>query len=73
MALRGLSIESHAREIAERISGLTTDLAEVQTDLGVLGGHLTNARNKYEDVERGVAGLERNMTVSEESLDRGGD
>ncbi len=73
MELRGLSIESHAREIAERLAGLTTELADVQRDLGVLGGHLLNARNKYEDVKRGVTEVENKLTISEESLDHGGE
>lgn len=69
MALRGMAIESHAREIAERISGMGTDLGEVRRDLGVLGSHLTNARNKFEEVERGVDGVERRLTISEELLE----
>ena len=73
MALRGLAIESHAQEIAQRISGLTTDLGDVKRDLSVLGSHLGNARNKYEDVERGVSGLERKLTISEESLGQSDD
>ncbi len=70
MALRGLSIESHAHEIAERIAGLTTDLAAVQRDLGVLGSHLANAQNKYNEVDHGMTGLERKLAISEDSLGR---
>ena len=73
MALRGFSIESHAREIAERIAGLTTDLTDVQRDLGVLGSHLANAQNKFDDVDRGLSGLERKLAISEESLGRDDD
>ncbi|HJO06746.1 MAG TPA: DNA recombination protein RmuC [Chloroflexota bacterium] len=69
MALRGMAIESHAREIAARIAGLTTDVTELQRDLGVLGGHLTNVGRKFEDVERAVEGVGRKLTISEDLLD----
>ncbi len=69
MALRGMAIECHAREIAARIAGLATDVTDLQRDLGVLGGHLTNAGRKFEDVERAVEGVGRKLTISEDLLD----
>ena len=70
MAVRSLAIEGHAQEVAERISGLTTDLAIVQRDLSVLGNHLTNAQNKHSEIEHGIAGLERQMSIPNELFDR---
>jgi len=62
-----------AHSKGERIAGLTTDLAEVQRNLGVLGSHLVNAQNKFDDVDRGVTGLEHKLAISEESLGRDDD
>ena len=70
MAVRSLAIEGHAREVADRISGLTTDLALVQRDLSVLGNHLTNAQNKHGDVEHGITGLERKMSIPSDTFDQ---
>lgn len=52
MGLRGLQIEESAKEIQEALVRLKGDFQKFGDDFEVLGSHLTNAGNKFEDSQR---------------------
>ncbi len=52
LGLKGLEIEENAREIQIRLVSLTKDLRAFQEDFQVVGRHLTNAMNKFEEARR---------------------
>ena len=52
LGLKGLEIEENAREIQTRLVGLAKDLKVFQEDFQVVGRHLTNAMNKFEEARR---------------------
>jgi DNA recombination protein RmuC len=52
LGLKGLEIEENAREIQIRLVSLTKDLKVFQEDFQVVGRHLTNAMNKFEEARR---------------------
>lgn len=52
LGLRGMSIEESAKEIIAGLGRLNHDFQKFQSEFGILGGHLSNARNKYEEVEK---------------------
>jgi DNA recombination protein RmuC len=56
LGLRGLSIEKDAREIQSRLARLRGDVDKFRDAFDVVGKHLTNARNKYDEA---AAGLDR--------------
>lgn len=49
MGLRGLRIEDHARDIQTLLVGLGKDLKEFQEDFRVVGKHIGDARNRFEE------------------------
>jgi len=52
LGLKGLEIEENAREIQIRLVSLAKDLKVFQEDFQVVGRHLTNAMNKFEEARR---------------------
>jgi DNA recombination protein RmuC len=52
LGLKGLEIEGNAREIQTRLVTLGNDLKVFQRDFQVVGTHLTNAMNKFEEARR---------------------
>lgn len=52
LGLKGLEIEENAREIQTRLVSLGKDLKVFQEDFQVVGKHLTNAMNKFEETRR---------------------
>lgn len=61
--LRGLQVEERAREIIGHLERLQGDFGRIREGFRVLGGHLTNARNKYDDVARDVDRFEGRLTL----------
>ena len=55
--LRGLHIESAAREIQGHLGRLQSDLADFQEDYATLGTHIGHAARKYDEAERKLARL----------------
>jgi len=49
LGLKGLKIEENAKGILKNLSMLTIEINKFKEDFDVLGSHLVNARNKYED------------------------
>lgn len=52
LGLKGLKVEENAKEILKNLNMLTQDITKFQDDFQILGSHLGNARNKYEEAER---------------------
>lgn len=52
LGLRGLQIEENAREIQTHLVSLANDLKIFQKDFQVVGTHITNAMNKFEEARR---------------------
>lgn len=50
--LKGLSIEKNARQIVEYLGRLHVDLNKFKEDFRLVGGHLINAKAKYEEAEK---------------------
>jgi DNA recombination protein RmuC len=66
LGLRGLAIERSAQDIQERLTRLGGDLDKFREAFDVVGRHLTNARNKYDEagaalnrVEAKLEGIEK--------------
>jgi DNA recombination protein RmuC len=52
LGLRGLKIEKDAHKILDSLSGLNKELEAFQGDFQLVGKHITNAMNKYEEARR---------------------
>lgn len=50
--LRGLAIEKNATQVIEHLNRLQIDLSKFRDDFRLVGGHLSNAKAKYDDAER---------------------
>lgn len=49
LGLKGLKIEEHAREIQTLLVGLGKDLKDFQEDFRLVGRHITDARNRFDE------------------------
>lgn len=50
--LKGLAIEKNAKQVVEYLGGLQVDLNKFKEDFRLVGGHLSNAKSKYEEAEK---------------------
>jgi DNA recombination protein RmuC len=50
--LKGMQVERHAREIAERLGGLRQHFDAFWTAFQTIGAHLSNAQKKFDESER---------------------
>jgi len=55
LGLKGLHIESAAREILGHLGRLQGDLDDFQRDYEIMGGHIRHAANKYDEASRKLA------------------
>jgi len=49
LGLKGLKIEEHAREIQSLLGGLGKDLKDFQEDFRLVGRHISDARNRFDE------------------------
>jgi DNA recombination protein RmuC len=49
LGLKGLKIEEHAKEIQTLLVGLGKDLKEFQEDFRLVGRHINDARNRFDE------------------------
>ena len=70
LGLRGLAIEKDAREIQARLTRLRGDLDRFRDSFDVVGKHLTNARNKYDDAAAGLDRVEAKLEGIEAARDQ---
>ena len=61
LGLRGLQIERGAHEIQARLSRLRGDVEKFRESFEVIGRHLTNARNKYDEAAAGLNRVEAKL------------
>jgi len=61
LGLRGLRIERGAQEIQARLARLRGDLTKFGEAFEVVGRHLTNARNKYDEAAAALTRLEAKL------------
>jgi len=54
LGLRGMRIEKEARELQDALGRLQGDFDRFKKDFDTIGTHLSNAKNKYDDVSRAV-------------------
>jgi DNA recombination protein RmuC len=52
LGLRGLKIEKDAQRILDSLTGLNKELESFQGDFQLIGRHIANATNKFEDARR---------------------
>jgi DNA recombination protein RmuC len=50
--LEGMAIEKNVRKVIEDLKRLHIDLGKFREDFRLVGGHLTNAKAKYDEAER---------------------
>lgn len=50
--LQGMQIEKHAKEMFAQLERLGQDFGKFNKEFEVLGGHISNAKNKYEETEK---------------------
>ena len=68
LGLRGLAIERSAQEIQSRLTRLGGDLDKFREAFDVVGRHLTNARNKYDEAGAALNRVEAKL----ESIEKPG-
>jgi len=56
--LKGMQIEETTRDIIDHLTRLVADEQKMRAEFNVLGGHLKNAHNKYDDAERAMSRFE---------------
>jgi len=61
LGLKGLRIERNAAEIMALLGRLQGDLAKFRAEFDVVGRHLTNARNKYDEAAAALARFETKL------------
>jgi DNA recombination protein RmuC len=70
LGLRGLEIERGAREIQGRLARLRGDLDRFRDAFDVIGRHLTNARNKYDEAAAALDRVEAKLEGIEGARDQ---
>ncbi|MGZ3661043.1 MAG: DNA recombination protein RmuC [Bdellovibrionota bacterium] len=61
LGLRGLKVESHARQLAQDIQRLSGELGRFHSEYGVLGKHLKNAAGSYDEGSRRLEKFEARL------------
>jgi len=56
--LKGLKIEENVQEIIRQLNRLTGDMQRFKQDFEVLGRHIVNLKNKYDEADKRVANFE---------------
>ena len=70
--LKGMRIEERAGQILDYLSRLQGDEERFRSDFDTLGGHIENARKKYEEAERRLNRFEDKLLAPGESVELGG-
>jgi len=63
LGLRGFQVEKQATMILEHLSRLQSDFSRFHEEFEVLGSHLKNARNKYDDAAKKLDHLEDKLAL----------
>ncbi len=72
LGLKGLQIEKSSKEIINNLARLQGEIGKVRDAFDILGGHLDNARKKFEDADKRLAHFEDKLeNISEKSIKEG--
>lgn len=52
VGLKGMKIQQQAQDILRHLSQIRQDFGKFNTDFAMIGSHLTNAKNRYDDSQR---------------------
>jgi DNA recombination protein RmuC len=55
LGLKGLRVEERSREIVAHLDRLNDDFTRFRREFETLGNHISHARTKYDDLDRGAA------------------
>jgi len=66
LGLRGFQVEKQAKEILEHLGRLESDFGRFREEFDVLGNHLKNARNKYDDASKRLSVFEDKLVIKVE-------
>jgi DNA recombination protein RmuC len=65
LSFEGKKIETRAREIFRLLRAIQKDYEKVDSHLGTLGGHITNAYNKFSEVTNSFLGMGQKLSATE--------
>ncbi len=61
LGLKGMKVEKHVQEIIDNLSRLSSDMDKFKGDFTVLGKHIVNLKNKYDETEKKVSRFEEKL------------
>lgn len=64
LGLRGLQVEKHTQEIINRLARIRGEFQKFSEDFRVLGSHLSQARNKYEESTKRLERLDDKLAIT---------
>ncbi|MCX5777686.1 MAG: DNA recombination protein RmuC [Elusimicrobia bacterium] len=67
LGLRGLRVEKSAQEILQHLSRLKGDFSRFQDEFDILGKHITNIKNKYDDSAKRLDNFGAKLAVTTEN------
>ena len=70
LGLKGLQIEQQAQEILAYLSTLEGEIGRFSGDFEVLGKHLVNAKNKYDEAGKSLSRFEERLTAARQPAGR---
>ena len=68
LGLKGLKIEKDARAIFQSLTRLQGDLKRFGKDFQILGGHLVNAKSKFDDAEKRLTRFSDKLEIVSEDI-----
>ncbi len=69
LGLKGLQVERNAKEILSNLSRMQQDLIKFGEDFRLVGGHIQNALNKYQDAEKRLDKFQGKLAASSGTAD----
>ena len=67
LGLRGMKIEKSAQEIIKQLARLKGDFERFNKEFEILGGHITNIKNKYDEAAKRLGNFNDKLTGTGES------
>lgn len=61
LGLKGLKIEKNVRDIIQHLARLSSEMQHFKEDFDVLGKHILNSKNKYDEVEKKINNFENKL------------
>jgi DNA recombination protein RmuC len=67
LGLRGMRVEKSAQQIIQQLARLKGDFARFSDDFEILGKHITNIKNKYDDSSRRLENFNNKLGIAGEA------